>query len=259
MSTKAHPITEVLYEYLRTESSDFEPYDFNELKLHKDLYDRYVSENRKRLAAQWDSVLKLFFMDSFKPILDYTNATPFTEGEKDTIITLMTIYCKDHPALKYLRKVLSKRSFKDEEYRTFIKNYMQIDTRVLDDVSDSLMQYPYEPIDSMALHLYEEESKRTTFRDIFPNLLETISSCDYDNSRLLEIGRISLKQLVSLIDKRIVYLSNAALKKPEISKEKNYQEKEIINLFLPLVKEDLLVKGSFVLFRIDYEEYHGAF
>ena len=256
MSTKAHPITEVLYEYLRTEISDFEPYDFNELKQHRDLYDRYVNEHRKRLVAQWNSVLKLFFMDSFKPILNYTNATPFTNDEKDTIITLMIIYSNNHPALKFLKKVLSRHTYKDREYHAFIKDYLQVNPKILnEDLDDVIFRYPGAYHDFLELNYYNNTSKRTTFNDIFPDFPVLNSKKTYDGKKLLEIGRISLNQLTALIEKRIDSLTNITPESLGSLQGGKTREEKIIDLFLPIVKDQLYIKRNLVYHKLQHEAY----
>ena len=250
MAKRSYPITEILYEYLRKEISDFEPYNFNELKQNKDLYNRFNEEYKKRLNTQWKSVLKLFYMDSFLPILNYTHNIPFTDNEKATIITLMTIYGKDYPALRYLKKVLSRKISGWEEGRAYIKKFLCIG-KVDADV--------YVPSNDMAkLDVnFATDMAEEGYRTKRINELYSFNT-DYGEVTLFDMARSCLNDLTQLIEKRIdlipdIISDNCGADKKEIL------QKEIGGLFSPLAKEQLDVKKKCVLFALYYEEKIGNF
>lgn len=115
MSDKLYTLNEILFDYLKLENNNYQPYTFSDLKRKDDpkiltLKDLFQDTDQRRVRRQWYDLLQKIFMDDFTPLFSCTSKIKYSAKEKQSIIDLLTIYYDDNACYPFkLRDIIKER------------------------------------------------------------------------------------------------------------------------------------------------------
>lgn len=116
MSDKLYTLNEILFDYLKLENNNYQPYTFADLKRKEDsniltLKEQFQSTDQRRVRRQWYNLLQDIFMVNFEPLFSCTSKIKYSAKEKQSIIDLLTIYYDDNACYPFkLQDIIKERN-----------------------------------------------------------------------------------------------------------------------------------------------------